>query len=238
MNRIPSTRTLKLALLLGASTALAATAAHAQTYLVTINTSTLSSAALSGDAPFGLEFQMNYGGGSAGNSATVSNFNFGGGSATPGTTFVTNSQGGAGTATGSLASQVTISDNAANPFNLFSQNFTPGSTVSFNVTLTDNGPFGQTPDGFVVALDEGPDGFEIPTTQDGASNDGVALAEFDLRAGSVTVDTYAGANNPDLGGDFSGVTVSVQAVPEPSSWLLGLGACAMFAGLRRRWLKA
>jgi hypothetical protein len=246
MNRIPSTRSLKLALLLGATTALAATSAHAQTYLVTINTSALSSAGLSADAPFGIEFQLNSGGNaSVTNNATVSSFNLGGGSAIAGT-FVTNTQGGAGTAAGNIGSQVTLSSSTSAPFNLFSQNFNPGSTLSFQVTLSDNAA-GTTPDGFIVALDElnaNGTGFEIPTTQ-GGGNEGVALAEFDLRSGHIDVSTFAGANNADPlgdgsgtgGGDFTGVTISVQAVPEPSSWALGLGACALFLGLRRRWLK-
>ena len=190
---------LKLVSLLCAG-ALAATAtAHAQTYQVTIQTSALNAAALSGDAPFGVEFQLNSGGSTASNNVTISNFNLGGGTASA-PAYYTNTQSGAGTAAGNLSSQVTMSDSSATPFNLFSQNFTPGSTLSFDVTLSDRCG-GNDADGFVIAIDElntNGTGFEIPTTQ-GGGNDGVALAEFDLRATGIQVSTFAGADDSGPG---------------------------------------
>jgi hypothetical protein len=237
---------LKMLSLLCAGALVATATAHAQTYQVTIQTSALNAAALSGDAPFGVEFQLNSGGSTASNNVTISNFNLGGGTAIA-PAYYTNTQGGAGTAAGDLSSQVTMSDSSATPFNLFSQNFTPGSTLSFDVTLSDHAA-GQTPDGFIIAIDElntNGAGFEIPTTQ-GGGNDGVALAEFDLRSTGIQVSTFAGANNSDPigdgsgtgGGDFSGVTINVVATPEPSAWALGLGACFVFVGLRRAMRKA
>jgi len=230
MKATPTLRHLKLAALLGAGLALATQISHAQqTYHVSVDTSSLSSAALSGNVPYGVDFQLNYGSGPFGNSATVSNISLGGGAAID-PAFLN------GTAAGSLETGVTLSDDATNAFNEFTQNFTPGSTLSFDVTLSNNTTI-NTPDGFVLSLVEGNTdnmGLFLPTTAlDGSSLATFAIGGDGLVAQEIYVNTYAGAGGDDPTQDFSGVTVSVVATPEPSAWMLTLGACLVFAGLRR-----
>src|SRR6185369_10041485 len=107
---------------LTASTAVAAPIA----FHVQVNTASLIG---SSDAPFALDFQLN-GGSPLGNVAFISNFSFGGGAATtnpPATGF--------GLASGNLTSGVTLKDSSASFFNEFYQGFTPGTILSFDVSL-------------------------------------------------------------------------------------------------------
>ena len=226
-----------LGLLTGAC-ALSLASVHAanQEYLVTVDTGTLLS---TGNAPFYLDFQLNYGGAGIGNSATISNFNFGGGSVSGAPTV-------SGTAAGSIASAVTLSDNSTNGFNELFQGFAPGSTLSFNVTVSNNPP-GLVPDALEFAILDKSTG-QIPTTQPTGSNDpqngidGLSLVDFEIggngTGSKIVANAYNGANNPDLGGDYTGVTVSVAAVPEPSSWALAGLCAAMFVFLRRRFARS
>ena len=204
-------------------------------YLVTIQTAALNSSALSANGPFQLDLQLNYGTGGIGNTATVNNFSFGGGGSAVGTPTFLN-----GLVAGNLNSAVTFSDNSSSQFNEFDQVFNPGTSISFDVTLSNN-PGGVTPDGFVVdILDNG--NAPILTT---APNQ-IGLAEFTIGGfGQITTGAYAGVNNIDPNnaneaelGDYSGVTtsVSVAPVPEPSSigvLALGLGVGGMFLARRK-----
>ena len=209
--------------------------AHAENYHVTVDTSTLLG---TGNGPFYLDFQMNYGSGTIGNSATISNFSYGGGSVS-GSPIVYS-----GNPTGSIASSVSLADSAAHPFNELYQGFTPGGTLSFDISVSNNG-VGATPDALEFAILDNQT-FQIPTTQPTGSNDpqngidGLSLVDITIGGdglGSyqqVYAHAYNGANNPSLGGDYTGVIVTVASVPEPSSWALA-GLCAgLFAFLRRR----
>ena len=216
------------------SSALKSSAAE---YAVTIQTAPLTTQALSPNGPFTLDLQLNYGGHSAGNTATINNFSFGGGAATGSPVYNQN-------ASGSLSSTVTMSANAVNAFNEFDQTFNPGTTLSFDVTLSDN-PSTPVPDLFAVAiLDNG--GAQIVTS----APDQLSLAEFNIgNFGTITPAAYAGVNNTDLNngneaelGDYSGVTtsISVVPVPEPSSIGIlapGLGIGGLFL-MRRKAARA
>ncbi len=190
-------------------------------YIVTIQTSPLANPALSGNGPFSLDLQLNYGSGPFGNNATVNNFSFGGGSATGAPTL-------SGSASGNLNSAVTLSDNGVNGFNEFFQSFTPGSTLSFEVALSGN-PTTTTPDNFAVAILDNTGG-QIVTTD---PNDGLSLATFEIGSfGAITTHAYSGIDNTDPNnlvdlGDYSGVTVSIVPVPEPSTIAAGLLALAL-----------
>ena len=102
-------------------------------YFITINTSSLE-----GSGAFGLAFQLADGSGTgdANNTVILSNFKFGGGSAGA----VDLTAGGAG---GNMTSTITLTD--SDPFfNAFAQNFTPGTSLMFQASMTNNadvGPF-------------------------------------------------------------------------------------------------
>jgi hypothetical protein len=190
-------------------------------YAVTIQTASLNNSSLSANGPFSLDFQLNYGSGSFGNTATINNFSFGGGSpaGTPNPS---------GTASGSLSSAITLSDNSVNGFNELYQTFNPGTAVSFDVTLSGN-PTAVVPDELAIAILDNTGG-QIVTTD---PNDGLSLAVFEIgNFGLVTSHAYAGIDNtdPTYGvdlGDYTGVTASITPVPEPSAMALGFLAIGL-----------
>jgi hypothetical protein len=113
-----------------------ANAAHAASFLITLNT-----ASLSGEET--LAFSLTNGDGVTDNRIQLTNFNFGGGNplASP-------SDQGSGIS-GNLGAGITIKD--SDFLELFSQPFKVGSSLSFDVTTTD--AFGGgTPDGFLMYL--------------------------------------------------------------------------------------
>jgi hypothetical protein len=190
-------------------------------YAVTIDTASLETSPLSGNGPFSLDFQLNYGSGSHGNSATIENFSFGGGSAV-------GSANPSGTAAGSLNTAITLSDNNANGFNELFQAFNPGASVSFDVILSGN-PTVLVPDELAIAILDNTGG-QIVTTD---PNDGLSLAVFEIgNFGQVTPYAYSGINNTDPDndvdlGNYTGVTTSVVAVPEPSNVMAGFSALGL-----------
>jgi hypothetical protein len=192
-----------------ASAMLMATASQAQVleYHVDVNTSALIGNA---NAPFYLDFQLNYGSGPSGNSASIGNFT----GVTP-----AGSPNLTGTAGGNLSTSVMLSDNSVNPFNEFYQQFTPGAHAGFDVFLSHNATL-LTPDSLQFAILDNTTG-QIPTAQPSV---GLSLAEFDINAnGTITATGFGGVNDPVLG-NYSGITVTVTPVPEPSVTLLGLCA--------------
>jgi|SRR6478609_455917 len=116
---------------------------HADT-LVTV---TMDTSQLVGHpaGPFYLAFQLTDGSG-AGNSSTMavlSNFQFGGGASSGSPTLM-------GGANGDISSSVTLSDSSF--LNFFSQQFTPGSTLTFTLSLTGSIEGGNTPDHFAFSI--------------------------------------------------------------------------------------
>jgi hypothetical protein len=206
----------RIALLAASCTAaLALTARPASatpiSFQVTVNTAPLIGNV---NGPFSLDFQLIDGSGTVPNQVTLSNFNFNGGGAV-----------GSGTATpgvaGSLSSLVTL-DTTANAFNEFYQQFTPGTSLSFNVSMTRNVDPGPTPDAFSFAiLDKNL--FNIPTTGLG---DALVLVNIDSATfGLSNVQTFA-STAP------AGVTAA--AVPEPASLVLvSAGLLIVCSRLRR-----
>ena len=197
--------------LFGASNAQAST-----TYGITFNTSALNSPSLSGFAPFALDFQFN--GGETGNTATISNLNYGvGGSYS----FDPAPSAFGSYVTGDLSTGNIVLGNAsatAYSFNEFFQGFTPGNTLSFDVTFGNTTPTpNSTPDAFFFGiLDK--DQKNIPTTGVGDS-----LA-------SITI----GSNISFEFSSGTGTYGAISAVPEPSTnlGLLALGVAAL--NIRRR----
>lgn len=131
-----------------------ASAAKADIYTVTLNTSPLT-----GNGPFKLDLQFLDGSGTPGdlnnNVVTLTSFAFGAGGSALGSGTAT------GGASGGLTAGVTLKDTVF--FNEYIENFTPGSLLSFTLNTTNNADPGGTPDLFTLAILDSL-GSELPTT--------------------------------------------------------------------------
>lgn len=201
---------LKSPILLAIGLLLSIDSANAALYHVTVDTSALNLPANSGNGPFSIDLQLNSGATTGNNTAVISSFVFNGGGATFGPA---NLLGGA---SGSLPGAITLTDTGA--FNEFYQEFTPGTSFEFDLSLTENVDAGGIPDSFSFSILDG-SLFSIPTTGFGDS-----LFQVDLNPGSQAPNISAA----------TGSYVGVVAVPEPSSALLGLAALGLGALRRRR----
>ena len=101
---------------------------YAGSFHVEISTVDLGQSPANANSPFYLNFQFNDGGVLGNNSANITNFSFAGGSAS-GSPIYSGS-------VGDLSSNVRF--NNSSPFEEFFQSFTPGATISFDVSLTQN----------------------------------------------------------------------------------------------------
>jgi hypothetical protein len=186
----------------------AAAIAQAGEITVTLNTSVLIG---SPAAPFFIGFQIADGSftGDGNNAAVVSNIQFGGG--TP--VLPACSTTGQG-ALGDLASSITESDLSV--FAYCYQGFVPGSTLSFNVSYTNNVDPTGLPDEFVmVILDR--NFTPIPTTG------GIALLQIDFNSANPTVQVFAGdPTQPEAANGGFGIPISAPVVSgtPPSAPLL------------------
>jgi hypothetical protein len=187
--------------------------------------------------PFYIDFQLNDGSGTgdANNTVTINNFMFGGGNAV-GSPLP--SIGGAG---GSLFSSVSITDSGF--LNEFTQQFNPGSMLSFSVLLTTNVDPGLTPDAFSFSILDNllaP----IPTTNFADAFLFVNIRRVNLTVADLGNSIFAGdpTQPPLAGGDVISIGApqipGVPGVPETGSsivmLLMGLGAVWWF---RRRFLR-
>ena len=194
---------------------LCASASYAQSvYHVDINTSALIGSV---SAPFSVDFQFIDGGTIGNNSVTISHFTYAGGSATGGATLI-------GGAVGGLDFN-NVSFNNSNFLQELYQEFTPGTTLSFNVALTNNVDIGS-PDGFSVAILDNTLG-NIPTTGFGSQ-----LGQIDVTGATLTPQTFTGT------GAFTGVTTSIAAIPEPETYALMLLGFGLIGVAARRNQKA
>jgi len=188
-------------------------------YFVTINTSLLE-----GSGAFGLAFQLEDGSGTgdANNTVVLSHFTFGGGSA--GAVDLT-----AGGAAGNMTSAITMTD--SDPFfNAFAQNFTPGATLSFEATMTNNADVGAFDDMFLVSLLDG-SGNGIPTL-DPSGND--TLVTFTMSGkGAFPAEASWGTDTSQTAYHVAAPNVMT---PEPGTWMLMSGGLLGLGLLRRRKL--
>ena len=194
--------------------------AQSATYHVLMDTSGLAASLVS---PVSLDFQFDDGGTPANNTATLTNFTFGGGSAAASPSSLL------GGATGNVNATVTLNDTLL--VNELVQDFAPGQSLAFDLSLTtnpDTAP-GSSPDEFSLALLDS-SGNEIVTT---AANS--AFVTIDVASSTPTVTT---AGTP-VGAAFAiaAPQVVAAAVPEAGAfaWLASLtGSLVVSVGLRRR----
>jgi hypothetical protein len=215
-----------LAFLAAALALICAPAAHSQTLTFDVNLLTSGLSAESADAPFYLDFQMNYGNGSlASNTATLSNFAFtGGGTIGPDIA--------SGAVTGSLASSAVLTASSASPFSDLTQEFSSGVTdIQFTATVTEKGPDIGPPSEFSIAiLDSSLGGpAQIYTT----APDTESLVTLDLSSSNTfnDINAYSGISSAD--GETPLTDVSAK-VPDASSTAALLGAAALMMTLFSR----
>jgi hypothetical protein len=194
-------------------------------YNISMNTAPLIGHAA---GPFSLEFQLNDGRGigDANNTATLTNFLFNGGAAVGSSTLT-------GGATGNLSSGVSLTDSSF--FNQFIQGFTPGSALSFRLSLSTNVDSGGTPDEFSFAILDHT-GTEIPTL---ASFFDV-FVQIDIDSANPVVHTFATdtSRTPEGGGGpiniASPTATPVSSVPEPTRLSLTLSGLAALVAWKHR----
>ncbi len=192
------------------------------TYLVSLDTTSLKNQP--GQGPYYLDFQLSDGSGNGGdgnNTVLISQLSLGGGA-------LVGAGVPSGGAAGDLSSAVTITDSQF--FNDFNQQLTPGSSLSFQVSLTQNVGAGEAPplgapDEFTFALQHGALPSDIPT-----ANFNDAFVTIDVTPPSLTVTPASSAAGSGFDVPTPSVAPSATAVPEPAAlWLFALGAGALGA---------
>jgi hypothetical protein len=215
INRILTLATLTVALLLVAA------AARADSFRVTLDTSPLS-------GPQTLAFGLtNFNG--ASNTVALADFSFDGGSAIAGSEDCTfgGTFSGLG-CSGDLTSDVTLEDldpTAA----FFTQQFNPGSSLSFVLTATNNFG-GGVPDQFAMAVCDS----SLTTCYSDDASGAVLLLDFS--GGSLSPASFVtfGASLQNLAAPVVTVLADNPHVPEPGTLLLLAGGLAGAAVRRRK----
>jgi hypothetical protein len=208
------TKSVLRALAIAATLVASTVVSHAQmAYQVWVDTHSLIA---NPAAPFSLDFQLNDGSGfgDSNNSATISNIQFGGGSAFGSATTT-------GNAMGSLSSSVALTDTDPR-LNEFYQGFTPGSWLSFKVTLSTHVDSGVTPDVFSFSILDS-NLFNLPTTSFGTDT----FLEVNIDSATPTIATFASAEG-SIAAPFA------TAVPEASTYGVWAGGLALMAAIVRR----
>jgi hypothetical protein len=205
-------RTLLIIALAALAATLAGSPARADSFDVTLNTSTLSGTQT-------IAFGLTDGDGVANNTVALSAFSFGGGAALGSPTY-----SGSGIS-GNLNSGITMNDSGFSA--VFSQQFTVGSSLSFNLTTTNNFA-GGTPDSLAMYVCDST--FSNCYSDDTST---AAMLVLNLSGGTLSPSDFilTGASTQGL----PAPVVTVSTVPEPSSLLLltsGLFALGAFARKR------
>ncbi|HEY5228026.1 MAG TPA: hypothetical protein VIJ19_05760 [Opitutaceae bacterium] len=218
-----------LAFLAAALALIGAPAARSQSLTFNVNLQTSGLSAESADAPFYLDFQMDYGNVAlASNTVTLSNFTFtNGGTIGPDIT--------SGLVTGSLATSAVLTASSTHPFSELTQEFSPGVTdIDFTATVTEAGPDIGTPTEFSASILDsslgGPGGAEIFTT----APDTESLVTLDLSSSNTinNVNTYSGISSADGEIALTGVRASVPDATSTAA--LTIGAILIMVLISRR----
>jgi hypothetical protein len=223
-----------LTLLTAAVALLAAPALRAQVLTFNVDISTAALAAQDGaNAPFDLDFIMDYGNSSlASNTTTLSNFVLTGGTA------VGSAVVASGTASGSLGSTISLTASSAHPDSEIYQGFSSGvSNISFTASVTETGPnTGLTQSDFKAAILD--NSLTFPAQLYTTAPDTASLVYLTLNASNTlsNVGAYTSTASADGNTAVTGVTASITAIPEPSTTAAIIGCAAvMFALFARRF---
>src|SRR5260370_14985562 len=176
--------------------------------------------------PFSLDFQLNDGSGTgdANNTAVLSSFLFGPGGGPVGSAAL------AGGATGNLGSFIQLTDSGF--LNEFTQGFTPGSLLQFQLSLTTNVDAGGTPDQFSMAILDS-SGAQLPTF---SFFD--VFVEIDVDSANPVVQTFA--SDPSRNTVAGGAPLNLAAPsftsgsPTPEPGTIFLAGCALITIALRR----
>src|SRR5262249_39361113 len=158
------------------------------------------------------------------NSVVLSNFSFGGGAAVGSGTPVNG-------ASGSLQSSVNLTD--SNFFNEFTQRFTPGTQLGFQLSSTTNVDAGLNPDQFTFAILDST-GVELTT-----HSFFDVFAELDINSANPPLLTFASDTTrvPNAGGpalNIAAPTATPLTTPEPNTLALLAIGCAVLGVLIQR----
>jgi hypothetical protein len=215
----------KLNRILLALACLAPCAAYAEVLNISVTTGSLIAHPA---APFYIQFEFTDGSGTndGNNVVVVDNINFGAGGSAGGLILPDT-----GDVTGNLSTGVTLKDTQF--LAMFTQSFTPGNTLSFRLTMTNNADAGGTPDSFTFYILDS--SFTPLPTLEPFGQDFIFSA--DITGSPSSKQSYAAdtSRSPAAGGDaidFS-VTTSVAGVPEPGT-MWPVAGILLAAGFRAR----
>jgi hypothetical protein len=201
-------------------------ATTALTYHVAIDTAPLVNDAP--DQPFALLIQLNSGGTpGVTNAVTLSDFSFAGGSGGD-----AGSVQSMGDVSGDLSTKVMLdTDNSG--FNNFSENFSPGSSLSFLLSTTDNSvdPTVNTPDEFSLQILDSA-GNPIPTLDPSDADSLITLTYAQpLESATYASDT---SRTTTSGASLQFTAPTISLVPEPASAAIVLMPLAYLSRRRSR----
>jgi len=198
---------------------------------VDLNTAALNTQD-SANAPFYLDFQLNYGDSTNPTSTvTLSNFQFTGGSAlgSPTTT---------GTASGNLTSSVLLTASSISQLNELYQPFASSTTdIKFTASVTETGS-GVTPTEFTTAILDS--SLNPPAQLFTTAPDTASLVVLNLKPSNTytNVGAYTSLTSADANTVVTGVAATITPVPEPSTTAAIVGcAVTIFACYARRFRK-
>ncbi|MGA3008164.1 MAG: PEP-CTERM sorting domain-containing protein [Opitutaceae bacterium] len=202
-------------------------ALRSQTLTFTVDLNTAALSADSANAPFYLDFTMDYGNSAlASNTATLSSFVLTGGTAVGSATT-------SGSATGSLGTTVALTANSTHPESEFYQQFSSGVTnITFNATVTETGPDVGTPTEFTASILDSSLGF--PAQLFTTAPDTGSLVTLDLNASNTQADVGAFSSLSSADGLTAVTGVTASLIPEPSTTAAMFGGAAAIAALYLR----
>jgi hypothetical protein len=200
--------------------AVAGVTAKADSFDVSLNTSSLSGTQV-------LAFSLINGGGGVTNTVTLSDFAFGGGGAEPPADYL-----GTSGVSGDLSGTINMNDSVSlyGGTGLFVEQFDPGSSLSFLMNTTNNSA-GTTPDAFSMAICN--TSFSVCYSDDTGTG---ALLVLGLTGTPLSPSSFT-LNAATAQGLLAPVVTEAtsSAAPEPSSvLLLALGVLAVGACSRRK----